>query len=308
MDRLFFRKRAYQGYVGLIDQNLTKKALNITNIIHASLPFDQRLKQPLILGVKSDVVVLHNTISSGLLARLYFSAQHYPADEKLFGEISSRLVIYLSSMEDKFESFIYPSFNNLFPKTFVENCRQTTLLKALFYYVLIYGVARQIHRYQYSRERLADLFPIIDEANTILSALQITKHLVLKGIISERELSAILILHVLWMYAEWSFAKTQLSRLDYLKSASLVLNIYFSRGALKEKDSQLWINFPKMFSAVEDLSFLFREMMTAGDYRQVKGFIGMNFSLKPFLLCEPQFKKTATFEPSITFNQIASEL
>lgn len=282
LDRRFFVKMAYLAYVGIKDPYYTKKATAIRDILLTTTGEEPHRYT---LPSKIQVCSLHNIVFSGWLARALISTEHLPSDDQTIRKAGSRLIGYLSTTDYKFDHLLYPIFNQIFENKFKEAYSETLLREANYHLMFVYGLARQLHRYEGSRERLREFFPIFDEANSMISGIQHCKHLVLKGVINQKELEAIIIMHICWCFSEWVFAKKSQIRSDYLRGDAMALNFYFQNAALRESNGISWPNFSKIFFVIESLSTIFVRLLSRGSYGEAHKFLNGNLSyeiFKPF--------------------------
>lgn len=279
LDKLFFIKRAYQASVGLVDRSLTKKAKVIRDILYLpTRQHPQRITPPSIV----DMQVQHCLVFSGFLARVLFTRQHLPSDSDTTQRYGSRIIGYLSVIDYKFEKLIYPIFNAVFEKNFKASYSKDLLKRGNYYYVLLIAIAQQLHRYQNSRLRLKELFPIFDEANSVASGIAHAKQLVLKGVIDQKELEAIIISTICWIFSEWILNKKTNIREDYLKGDALNFNFLLRQGALQEKEGVSWPNFAKIFFEMENLAVIFVRLLEEGEYPDAQEFISKYLTFEQF--------------------------
>lgn len=275
LDKLFFVKRTYQSCVCIIDHQKSKKASIIRDILYASFgPNAHRVISP----SKTDIQVRESLIFSGFLGRALFTQQHLPSDTNSVEQYGSRILGYESCLNYKFDKLIYPIFCAVFEKNFRERYSKEIIKKGCYYHVLMSGIVQHLHRYRGSRTRLKELFPIVDEANTAASGIQHAKHLVLKGVVDQKELEAIMIAQICWGFSELVMAKKTKARDVYLKGDAIIFNFLMREGALLEKDGISWPNFAKMFFAMENLSAIFTEMLREGTYNEAQEFIDKYYS------------------------------
>ena len=280
LDRLFFIKRAYQASVGIIDLDLTAKAKIIRDILYSTTGrYSTRVVPPSIV----DMRVEHTPILSGFVSRALFSRQHLPADTIATEKYGSIILGYLSSVEYKFEKLIFPVFESIFETSFKKSYSKELLRVGNYYYVLLTAIAQQLHRYRNSKTRLKEIFPIFDEANSVASGIQHAKHLVLKGVMDQKQLEATMICLICWAFAECVFHKQSNIREDYLKGDSLIFNFLLRKGALQEKGGISWPNFAKMFFEMENLATIFVKILEEGNYLEGQEFLDKYLSFDPFI-------------------------
>ena len=278
-DKLLFVKKAYQGSVGIIDQSQTQKAKFIRDILYTTTGYrPHRIAPPSIVEMQ----VQRCLIFAGFLGRALFSRQHLPSDDDTTERYGSKILGYLSAMDYKFEKLIYPIFRAVFEKSFQAGYSQDLLRQGNYYYILLAAIAQQLHRYHNSRTRLKELFPVIDEANTVASGIAHAKHLVLKGVINQKELEATMIIAICWMFSEWVLFKKTNIREDYLRGDALTFNFLIRQGALQEKEGISWPNFAKMFFEMENLAVIFTRFLEEGGYLETQEFLAKYLSFDSF--------------------------
>ena len=279
LDKLFFVKKAYQANVAIIDHAKSEKAKIIRDIL--STTYGPR-PHSVIAPSAIDIQVQHCLMISGLLGRIFFIEQHFPTDTETTEKYGSRILGYLSAIDYKFQKLIYPIFRTIFEKHFKARYSKDLLEKGNYLYALLSAIAQQLHRYRGSRTRLKDLFPALDEANSVVSGVQHAKHLVLKGVIDQKELEAVMICQICWMFSEWINFKSSRTREDFLKGDALTFNFLIREGALQEKEGISWPNFAKMFFEIENLSAIFSRFLEEGSYREAKEFLTKYLSYENF--------------------------
>lgn len=277
LDKMFFVKRTYQSAVCIIDSQKSQNASLIRDILYSSIgPNIHRVISP----SKTQIQVRESLIFAGFLARACFTQQHLPSDTDSVEKYGSRILIYESSFNYKFDKLIYPIFCAVFEKQFRERYTKDLIKKGSYYHILLSGIVQHLHRYKGSRTRLKELFPILDEANTAASGVQHAKHLVLKGVIDQKELETIMIAQICWIFSELIIARKNSSRDVYLKGDALIFNFLKREGALLEKDGISWPNFAKMFFEMENLSTIFTRILEEGSYKNAQEFLSKYLSLE----------------------------
>lgn len=278
LDKLFFVKRAYQADVSIIDREKSKKATIYRDILYTSVgPNMHRTIPP----HQNDIQVKETVIFSGFLSAALFTQQHLPSETDSVEKFGSRILCYQSTLNYKFEKLIYPIFLATFAKDFRVGYSKELLRLGSYYHVLLSGIIQHLHRYRGSRTRLRELFPIFDEANTAASGIQHAKHLVLKGVLDQKELEATMITQICWIFSEWIISRKNTTRDVYLKGDALIFNFLQREGALLEKDGVHWPNFAKMFFELENLSTIFTRILEEGTYLEAQEFLSNYLSLEP---------------------------
>ena len=288
LDKRFFKKMAYLSYVGIKDPVYTRKIKEISEVLATSLS-DKPHRYTMLSKVQ--VCSVRNILFSGYVARALLSTEHFPSDDETIREAGSRLICYLSTMDYKFNTYLYPIFLKIFETSFRASYSEDLLKHANYYLMFVYGLARQLHRYEGARNRLGALYPVFDEANSIVSGIQHCKHLIMKGVIDQKELEAMIIMHICWGFSEWIFAKVSKIRSDYLRGDALTLNFYLQHGALREIDGISWPNFSKIFFAIENLSTILVRLLAEGSFDDAQDFLKGNLSYEVFRTFDSKLTK-----------------
>ena len=288
LDRRFFKKMAFLAFVGIKDSFYSQKADQINKILLTNIgEQNHRFTRT----SKISVSAIRNLIFSGFNAQSLLSTEHLPSDDSTINEYGSRILEFLSSMDYKFDKLLYPIFKTIFETTFRKTYTEDALRQGNYLLMMVYSLARQLHRYKGSRERLKELYPVYDEANSITSGIQHSKHLVLKGVIDQKDLEAMIIMHICWCFSEWVFAKNSAIRTDYLRADALALSFYFQNQALKESGGISWPNFSKIFFVIENLSTIFVKTLSSTSYEEANTFLKNNLSYEIFKAFDKKLTK-----------------
>lgn len=274
LDKILFLKRSFQAHVGLIDQEKTEIAQKIKETLYSSAKLSSSEQHSTQIPQKGvNVFVERTPVTSGYMADVVFSGEHFPCDLEVMEEYGSRILVYSSQLKLKFEKLYYPIFQAIFEKRFASKYSKELLLKATGWNVLLYELGRQLHKFSGARERLQELYGPIDEANKFASGIQHSKHLLVKGLLTQDELEAIIIIHIVWMFADWLIYKYNKGVENYVIADSMGLNMYLANGALKEQDGVSWPNFSKIFFEIEALADKLVWILHKGSYQEADKFI-----------------------------------
>lgn len=277
IDRLFGIKKAYQAHIGVIDKTKTAQAENFKDILF----LNPGHRSHSISKAKVLVEVQNVICFAGLTADSLYSREHLPTDYETREKYGSVIIGYLTTIDLKFEKLVFPIFNAIFEKQFRERYPKDVLEKGNYFNALFYGLARYIHKYPGAQERLKELYPIFDQANNLVSGIQHTKHLILKGVIDQKELEATMVTQICWMFSEW-INKGIKVREPILKGDALVLKFLLERGALSQQDGISWPNFAKMFFEIENLASIFNRFLEEASYEEAKQFLDKHLTMDTF--------------------------
>lgn len=280
LDSMFFTKRAYQAHVGIINRTKTFNVLPIKEAIYSSAKISPEKYHSTNIPKKGvDLVIEDTPITSGYGSDVLFSGEHFPTELDLMQTLGSKIIIYKSQLELKFNRLHFPIFKRVFEKRFAAKYSKELLIEATLWYILLYELVRQLHKFEGARERLKELFGIIDEANGFASGIQHSKSLFTKGLISQDMLEAVIIIHLIWMFADYLAYKQGKSMKAYVLGDAIALNYHLSQGSLKELGGIYWPNFAKIFFEIETLSDTFVHYLRDGSYAETKKYIDKNSNL-----------------------------
>jgi len=272
-DRLLFKKASYEAWVGVMDKDKTKKAKIIQQTI-----YDVRRK---IIAPSEKAEFLDKTtlrvdktlIFSGLFARGMFTSNSLPVDPVLMEKYGIEITFFDTSLDFKFNKQHLPIFERIFEKKFQKEYTNECLREGSFRNVLLHEIGHSLLRYKDSELRLKELFPVIDELSATIYGIKCCGSLVLKGIMSERELEAIMIMFICRAFTWWIDYQTQKSVEAFAIGHALAVNNFLSNGALKGSNGISWPNFTKLFLGIEELSDALERLISVGTYQDVKAFI-----------------------------------
>lgn len=272
-DRLFFKKASYEAWVGVMDEEKTKRAKSIQSTI-----YDVRRKtftpsEKAEFLDKTKLRVDKTLIFSGLFARGMFTSNSLPVDATLMERYGIEITFFDTSLDVKFNDQHFPIFEKIFEKNFQSEYTKGLLREGSFRNVLLHEIGHSLLRYKDSEKRLKELFPIIDELSATIYGIKSCGSLVLKGIMSEKELEAIMIMFVCRAFTWWIDAKSHPSVEAFAIGHALALNQFLANGALRESAGISWPNFAKMFLAIEELSDSLERLIATGTYQEAKTFI-----------------------------------
>ena len=273
-DRLFSKKRSYQVNIGIVNKVRTKKASEMKNILYINAKENIEISHHSVIDPDRVQIIVEDTIATGgFLSTTLFSGEYFPNDFDLLHRSGVKIVFYYAPLVLKFEKLHYPIFKAIFSKEFQRSYSKEDLLQATFLYIVLYELARQLHHYDGADERLLDLYPTFDEGNASVSAIQHCKHLITKGVIDQKMLEALMIVHICWMFSDWVVSQENPSMRGYVEGSTIVLNFYFKSGALNEAGGISWPNFPKMFFEIEMLSNILIKVLAVGKHQQAVEFV-----------------------------------
>jgi len=290
LDRLFFKKCAYQSWVGFLDEKKTKEAEKIKNAIltgRRKILSGSEKAEISKLGIQVD----RTAIFSGLIADFMFTGTNLPNDVKLMEKYGSKLTIFESSLESKFKGDHLPIFKAVFDKKFQKSYSEEDLYKGSLRCILLHEISHSLIRYRDAEERLKDLFPVFDELYAYILGIKNCGILFLKGVMNQKELEAILIMHICRNFTWWLDSIKNPDVKHYAIGAVIAQNFFLKEGAMREKGGISWPNFTKLFICINELSRLLEYYLAVGSYEEAKEFIGEYGSFNVFKRFSSQLTK-----------------
>lgn len=272
-DRLFFKKASYEAWVGIIDEIKTEKAKFLQRSIYEVRRKTFTPSEKANFLDKTKLRVDKTLIFSGLFARGMYTSNSLPVDPLLMEKYGINITFFDTSLDVKFNNQHFPIFERIFEKEFQSEYSRDLLREGSFRNVLLHEIGHSLLRYKDSEARLKELFPIIDELSATIYGIKCCGSLVLKGVMSEKELEAIMIMFVCRAFTWWIDSKTHSSSEAFAIGHAVALNHFIVSGALRESDGISWPNFSKMFLAIEELSDDLERLISTGNYQDAKSFI-----------------------------------
>ncbi|MDP2632536.1 MAG: hypothetical protein Q8P25_02335 [Candidatus Curtissbacteria bacterium] len=272
-DRLMFKKASFEAWVGVIDDAKTKNAKIIQNSIYDVKRKIFASSEKANFLDKTQLRVDKTLIFSGLFARGMFTSNSLPTDPNLMERYGIKITFFDTSLDLKFNNQHLPIFKRIFEKGFQRDYSEEILKDGSFRNVLLHEIGHSLLRYKDAESRLRELFPIIDELSATIYGIKSCASLVLKGIISEKELEAIMIMFICRAFTWWIDSKKQPSLEAFAIGHALALNHFLANGAVQESNGISWPNFYKMFLGIEELSDALERLISIGTYNDAKHFI-----------------------------------
>lgn len=285
LDKLFFTKCAYQAWVGILDKKWTRDAENFKNITLAG-------RRKILAGSekvdvsKVGVRVDNTAIFSGLIADFMFTGTNLPNDVDLMEKYGSNLIIFKTSLDLKFTKDQLPIFKTVFDKKFQKNYFRESLYKGSLKCILSHEICHSLIRYRDAEKRLKEFFPVFDELYAYILGIKSCGPLLLKGVITQKELETILIMHICRNFTWWLDSMKNSDVKHYAVGSAIAQNFYLKEGAIEIKKGISWPNFTKLFICIDELSHILEYHLAIGNYKEAKEFIdeyGSFDIFKPFL-------------------------
>ncbi len=290
LDKLFSKKCAYQSWVGILDEQRTKDADQLKKTMLVSrrkiLPGSEKVDVS-----KLDIRVDKTMIFSGLIADFMFTGANLPNNVNLLEKYGSKIKIFGTSLEEKFKNEQYPIFKSIFAKKFRKNYSQAELFLGSLRCIVLHEIAHSLIHYRDAEKRLKDLFPLFDELYAYILGIKSCGTILLKGAMSQKELEAILVMHICRNFTWWLDSLKNPEVNDYALGAAIAQNFFFKEGAIEKRGGISWPNFAKLCICLNELSQMLEYCLALGSYQDAKKFVEEYSSFNVFRQFSGRLKK-----------------
>jgi len=289
LDKLFFKKCAYQAWVGIVDEKRTEEAERFKKIILASrrkiLPDTTKIELP-----KLRLEINKTVCFAGQKADFMTIGTNLPNDVALMEKNGSKLSIFSSSLTYNFKERDYPIFRSVFNKKLQTYFSEGELQLALLRTVLLHEISHSLIRYRDAEQRLKELFPIFDELLAYLLGIKCCGLLILKDALKQKELEAIISVFLLLNFQYWLDTKTDSVRMQYAIGGAICQNFFSREGGLKERNNVCFPDFTKLFISIDHLSHIIEHYLGSASYEEAQKIIEEYGSFEIFEKCASGLK------------------
>ncbi len=264
-DRLMYRKNCYSATVGVMDVQATQDA---NDLKEALLSFEKKgfsLSQRVEASKRLQIRVDTPAILSGLDARASFAATYLPNDPVLMERYGSEIIIYKDVVKENFEDRYLPTFKKLFEKDFQKSYTEDILLSAAQKLLLIRQISVSLVKYRDANQRLGDLYSVINEMASHVLSVKNAGTLLLKDVITQKEMESMMIMLLCRAYSSITVSESVKSMTHYSLGYAIAINYFKESGALVEGQGVSWLNFTKMFVALNNLAAILERILAFGD-------------------------------------------
>ncbi len=272
-DKLFFVKTSYQCWVGVLDKNNTERIVKYKDIILSSRRKVLMPSEKVDYYDKVQVRVDETLIFSGLIARTMFIGVNLPNNVNLMEEYGSEITVFKQTNAYRFKNYVWPAFNKIFSSEFKKLFTSEDIENGHLYQVVLHELAHTYLRYRNSEKNLQDLFPIIDELGASVMGIKVCGSLILKDIMTQKQLESIMIAFMARNFNLILNEKNEKSKYHYMVGGTIFLNYLLESGAVKEAGGISWPNFMKMFVSLDELASILERLLSQGTREDAEIFI-----------------------------------
>ncbi len=282
LDRLFFTKCAYQAWVGVMDEKLTDDATQFKNYIIGARRRVLAPSEKVDFLEKLQIRVDKTLIFSGLISKFMFTSANLPNDVNLMEKCGSRLTIFEPSFDIKFNTEHHPIFHAVFEEKFQEGYPVDVLKLGSLRNSFLNEIGHSVQRYRNAEARLKEYFPIFDEISSSVYGIKSCGALLLKDVISQKELEAIMVMFISRAFSWWLTYLREPSVIQYAQGFAIAINYFLENGAIRESGGFSWPNFTKLFVSIDELANTLERILAVGSYEDAQQFVEKHASLKIF--------------------------
>lgn len=291
IDKLFFKKCAYQSWVGIMDEKLTKDAVAFKDYIVSARRKVLAPSEKIDFLDKIQIRVDDTLMFSGLIARFMFTSSNLPNDVSLMEKHGSEITIFNPSFEIKFKEEHHPIFHAVFESSFQQGYPADVLKLGSLRNSYLHEISHPLLRYRDAERRLREFFPIFDEISASVYGVKACGSLLLKDVICQKELEAIMVMFIARAFSWWISYLKEHSVVHYAQGFAIALNFFLDNGAIRESRGFSWPNFTKLFVSINELADALERILAVGTYEDAQKFIEKYASLEIFERFRPNLKK-----------------
>ncbi|MBI2598601.1 hypothetical protein HYW40_00015 [Candidatus Curtissbacteria bacterium] len=289
-DQLFFTKCSYQAWVGIMDEKQTEDAVRFKDFIVSARRRTLTPSEKVDFLNKIQVRVDNTLIFSGLIAHFMFTSSNLPNDVKLMERYGSEITIFKESFNKKFDTEHRPIFHAIFEEKFQQGYPAEILRLGSLRNSYLHEISHPLLRYRDAEDRLKEYFPVFDEIAASVFGVKACGSLLLKDVISQKELEAIMVTFVARAFSWWISYLKEPGVVHYAQGFAIAINFFLENGAIIESGGFSWPNFNKMFLALEELSDSLETLISMGSYNEAKHVVEKYGSLEIFERFRPNLK------------------
>jgi len=281
-DELFFVKCAYQAWVGVWNKKETDKATKFQKIIFSSQRKVLMPSEHVSFFDKVQTRIDKTLLFSGLIGKFKFGGTNLPNEIDLMEKYGSEITLFEPALHDRFVNKRLPIFKAVFNEKFQACFKQNGLFKASVYTTLLHELAHTFMRYRGAEKRLGNLFPVIDEIGASVLGVKACGSLLVKDVISQKEMEYLLVISVARLFDWLDELKKDHSKIHYVRGNAIALHYLLDSGALMIQKGISWPNFNKMFIAIDELAAVLDRILSMGSYKDAEVFVNKYGSLAVF--------------------------
>jgi len=254
-DRLFFEKRAYTGWIGILDQEWTEEIdLFKENVLASGQVYLLDAKEIRVSDVK--IRVEDSAIVAGLDADFLFVSNNLPssADISTVEKYGTMCTVFKPMVEWRFSNWIFPVFEALFAESRQGYLSKDELRTAFMRVSSFDEICHSLMRYGDATQRLQEILAYFDEMYGDILTVKAAMHLFARGVLSRKELEAVLVVELCQAlyYITFSEKRAQLNSLAM--GYTYLLSFLLEREGVRQTEKGFDVDIQKTLFLVEELA------------------------------------------------------
>lgn len=292
-DRMFFTKCSYQSWLGIWDEKLTQEAELFKKYIVSARRKVLAPSEKVDFLDKIQIRVDDTLLFSGLISRFMFTSSNLPNDVNVMEKQGSEITIFKPVFDIKFNKERFPIFQAVFEGNFKKSYSRNLLKQGSLRNTYLHEISHPLLRYRDAERRLKEYFPVFDEISASIFGVKACGSLLLKNVINQKELEAIMVMFISLAFSWWLTYLKQPAVLHYAQGFAIALNYFLENGAIREANGFSWPNFTKLFVSIDELSSSLERILAIGTYEDAEKFVKRYASLEIFERFHPNLKNIA---------------
>lgn len=274
IDKLFFQKRAYASWVGILAEDENRDMGRFATTFLASerryLPGAKRVKVPEIKIRVEDTFAF-----SGLTADFLFTGNTLPssADLHIVKKHGSIFTLFKTDIHLRFSEWLYPIFQNFFSADIQKQYSKEELELAFLKASVVHHASHSLMRYDDVASRLSEYFPYFDELYADLLGVKGCGTLLLKGAFTNRELEKLILITICHSFYFYGAMRKMPYLEQYAQGHAILLNFLLEGEALKKNKKGYKIDFHRAFMAMNQLAYIVEYYMALGNRSEAREFL-----------------------------------
>lgn len=282
LDQLFFRKRAYMGWVGILDEPRTREMAEFTKAFLSGdrkhLPGAKNAQVP-----QARIRVEDTLVFAGLIGDFSFVGSSLPsfADAEFIKRYGTMFTMFKPSLANRFES-IFEIFRTVFSQEVQNRYSKESLRHAFLYISVLHEASHNLMRYEDAVTRLQEFFPYFDEGYADILSIKGCGPLLLQGVFTEWQLEALLLMNIC---ESIYFCKRYMDASQvgpYAIGSTMSLDFLLQGKALIHTKNGFEIDAYRAFVVFDQLSHIFEYYIAIGTYNEAKVFLRRAKTKKTF--------------------------
>jgi len=209
---------------------------------------------------------------AGDQAALPARGSNYPNDIEKVKKYGTKILIYTDNIRLREEKLTLPILTALISPEFLGSISKDRIFDNLVRSVMMHEIAEALIKYPNSVKRLKDMYIPVKELHASLMGAKVASFHVLKGVLDHKDYKLLLLFRFVGRTFSDYFSRVLFGKAinHYVRGYTVAFNYFLKNGAVGISERRVWVNYPKLFSAVDSLSIIFDRLMAEGSFEDAK--------------------------------------